>query len=82
MGFVRVASHALLAGKPAVAAGSHLHLANYGGGAVFREADRARREFQRQQRVTACQTSVLAWPGSYASQADFLRAEQACTSIP
>lgn len=80
MRFVCTLILALLVGTPDVAAGSHLHLANSGGDAAFREADRARREFQRQQRVIACQNSVLARQRSYASQADFLRAQQACTS--
>lgn len=50
-----------------------------GGDAAWREADRARRELQRQQRIVECQNQVLAQQSRYASQAEFLRARQACS---
>lgn len=44
------------------------------------EAERARREFQRQQRVIACQNRVLARQHAYPSAAEFLRAREACSA--
>ncbi|UPY38093.1 hypothetical protein [Sediminicoccus sp. KRV36] len=55
-------------------------VAGQGGDAAWREADRARREMQRQQRVVDCQNRVLAQQSRFASQADFLRARQACAT--
>ena len=80
MVFLCLCIHALLAATPAVAAGRNLHLVNSGGDSGWREADRARREFQRQQRVIECQNRVLAQQRNFASPSDFLRARQACAS--
>jgi len=71
----------LLCATPGLAQRPDLHLVNAGAAdAAFREVDRARRELQRQQRVIQCQNRVLAQQRSFASPADFLRAQQACAT--